>query len=47
MNFFAKSDVEREIWVESFSKVIESNEKGMTNFNLKSSSAIYLKQMKS
>ena len=45
--FFAKSDVEREIWVESFSKVIESNERGMTNFNLKSSSAIYMKQMNS
>ena len=41
--FFARTVAEREIWVESFSKVIESNEKGASHFNLKTVSHNYLK----
>lgn len=43
--FFAISDVEREIWLESFGKIIERNETGHNNFNLKSTATIYLKSI--
>ena len=34
--FFAKGETEREVWIESFAKVIEANVAGQSKFNLKS-----------
>ena len=43
--FFAKSDLEREVWLESFAKVLEANEAGQSNFNLKSRASGYLQSL--
>ena len=34
--FFAANDVEREIWLQSFAKVLEYNKYGLDKFNLRS-----------
>lgn len=43
--FFAKSETEREVWIESFTKVIEANVAGQANFNLKSRAEGYLESL--
>ena len=43
--FFAKSEIEREVWLESFQKVIEVNAAGQSNFNLKSRAEGYLNSL--
>ena len=40
--FFARDTIEREIWLESFSKVIEINKQGTTNVNLRTTATEYL-----
>lgn len=44
-SFFAKSENEREVWLESLLKIMEHNEMGQTKFNLKSTSAAYMRSM--
>lgn len=39
--FFARNDVEREVWIESFAKAIDINKSGATNVNLKAVSNDY------
>ena len=43
--WFSKSDIEREVWVESLLKILDINETGLTNFNLKSTGNMYLKSI--
>ena len=37
--------MERECWIESFSKIIEINENGKGNFNLKNTGNVYLRSI--
>ena len=39
--FFARSDIEREVWLESFARAIDINKQGATNINLKAVSNDY------
>ena len=43
--FFSKSDVEREVWVESLLKILDINEAGVTNFSLKNTGQMYFKSI--
>ena len=43
--FYAKTEMERECWIESFSKIIEINETGKGNFNLKNTGNVYLRSI--
>lgn len=43
--FFAKSENEREVWLESLLKIMEHNEMGKSKFNLKATSNAYMRSM--
>ena len=44
--FFSKNEMEREVWIESFLKIVESNETGgVNNFNLKKTGDLYLRSL--
>ena len=39
--FFARSEIEREVWMESFAKAIDINKQGVSGVNLKAVSSDY------